>query len=618
MDSMSILHAGWLQKMPHANHTFSKCRKRWFVLRSTKDDRYLLEYFNEPTSTKAKGSIDLSQCRGISPEGENGRRHFSFVLKTSERQYNLSTESFDDYKIWISRLAEAGGIPNPLPHVAKRTAPAPLKIVPSQESGGSLSSGPRTADSSGGKDKETSPYIPLLECRTGAKWTSADRTSPDPIMDDMRRIEMSNNLAARPPPPGGASGGQGQFNYDVPRSDLGTYSVPKPIASTVVTVGDTSAYSVPRPLPSDTQQGASATYAIPKSTPVPLDILTKSPPPANVNPPEIRTDHYLVPTNNAAVSSRLDASVLGTDALSYDVVPPPVTLVDAPPRPPKPPGMRGPFDGHSVCDEGAYDVPISQGGTAGPLDGGTGRIYGNAWDMAASAGPTSTTGGFLPDSTELINSVPPAVNRRLKPKPSHEPVTPPSATIASTVPRRINSTNTGSSGSPAPPPVPTRNNNGTINGGHGGGTNSSSIISGTPVGPQHFFPHDFRKPCSGAPGGGGASSSTAVDALLLADGDGHELQYLDLGNAEPSTPSPRTPGPHGSHHHGGHHLSSASSQQQQQQQQSQTCPSSSTAVQMQQSTAIEYKELDFVKTKALNETRQNVNKSYRAQLEEAH
>lgn len=55
MDSMSILHAGWLQKMPHANHTFSKCRKRWFVLRSTKDDRYLLEYFNEPTSTKAKG-----------------------------------------------------------------------------------------------------------------------------------------------------------------------------------------------------------------------------------------------------------------------------------------------------------------------------------------------------------------------------------------------------------------------------------------------------------------------------------------------------------------------------------------------------------------------------------
>lgn len=55
MGSMSIVHSGWLQKMPHASHTFSKCRKRWFVLRSTKDERYVLEYFNEPSSTKAKG-----------------------------------------------------------------------------------------------------------------------------------------------------------------------------------------------------------------------------------------------------------------------------------------------------------------------------------------------------------------------------------------------------------------------------------------------------------------------------------------------------------------------------------------------------------------------------------
>lgn len=55
MGSMSIIHSGWLQKMPHASHTFSKCRKRWFVLRLTKDERYVLEYFNEASSTKAKG-----------------------------------------------------------------------------------------------------------------------------------------------------------------------------------------------------------------------------------------------------------------------------------------------------------------------------------------------------------------------------------------------------------------------------------------------------------------------------------------------------------------------------------------------------------------------------------
>ncbi|OQR79976.1 hypothetical protein BIW11_05367 [Tropilaelaps mercedesae] len=593
--------------------------------------------------TELAGTIDLSQCQGISAEGENGRRHFSFVLKTNERQYNLSAESFDEYKMWICRIAEATGIPNPLSQVTKRTAPAPLKLIPSQESGSSLSSGPRTADSSGGKDKETSPYIPLLECRTGAKWASADRTSPEPIMDEMRRmnsLEMNNNLSARPPPGAmPASGGSqgGQFNYDVPRNDTGTYSVPKPITATVPG-GDLSTYSVPRPLAGDlqqSQQGATATYAVPKSTPVSLDILTKSPPPASVNPPEIRTDHYLVPTNNSAVNSRGDSAstgaalVLGTDAMSYDVVPPPMNLVDAPPRPPKPPGLRGPCDGPNLCDDSAYDIPISQV-VAGSADGGVGRIYGNARDMSilvqgSHGGSGSTSGGFLPDSTELINSVPPAVNRRLKPKPPHEPVTPPSAAVASAVPRRMaggNSSTTGSSGPPTPPPVPTRNSNGSSNGGPS--WSSSSSMPGAAAGPQHFFPHDFRKPASG-PSGTGASGSSVAESLLLADGDGRELQYLDLGNAEPSTPSPRTPGPHGSHHHGGHHgghhvpsgggHSQNQQQQQQQQQQSQIGPPTSAQL---QNTAIEYKEVDFLKTRALNETRQNVNKLYRAQLEQAH
>lgn len=56
------------------------------------------------------GSIDLSQCKGITPEGENGRnRSYSFVLKTNERQYNLSAESLDEYMTWIAQIAKAGG-----------------------------------------------------------------------------------------------------------------------------------------------------------------------------------------------------------------------------------------------------------------------------------------------------------------------------------------------------------------------------------------------------------------------------------------------------------------------------------------------------------------------------
>lgn len=113
-------------------------------------------------------------------------------------------------------------------------------------------------------------------------------------------------------------------------------------------------------------------------------------------------------------------------------VPPPVTLVNAPPRPPKPPGLRSSCDGHSLCEDNAYDVPVPQSG----VDGGAGRIYGNARDMsAASAAAVHCTAvpsssAFLPDTVDLINVVPPAVNRRLKPKPPHEPVTPPSATVS--------------------------------------------------------------------------------------------------------------------------------------------------------------------------------------------
>lgn len=137
-------------------------------------------------------------------------------------------------------------------------------------------------------------------------------------MRRLNNVEMNNNLAARPAPSGLACASQSQFNYDVPRNDsLGTYSVPKPVSCSFSS--DPSAYSVPRPIPAELQNPATATYSLPKSTPVPVDILTKSPPPATIIPPEIRTDHYLVPTNNSAVGNRSD-TVLGSESLSYDVV----------------------------------------------------------------------------------------------------------------------------------------------------------------------------------------------------------------------------------------------------------------------------------------------------------
>lgn len=209
-------------------------------------------------------------------------------------------------------------------------------------------------------------------------------------MDDMRRMEMNNNLTARPPAP--TREVHQQFNYDVPRPDVGAYSVPKPL--------DSGSYSIPRSISVD------QTYSTPKA-PIPVDILTKSPPAPSGVVPEIRTDHYLIPTNNGLVNQRQET--LGADAIAYDQVPAPVGVLDAPPRPPKPKGLRS----DSAIDDGAYDIPISQ-------DGGVGRIYGNARE-----------GGFIGDPVDLIKAVPPAVNRTLKPrKQASEPITPPHNTVS--------------------------------------------------------------------------------------------------------------------------------------------------------------------------------------------
>lgn len=84
MGSVSTVHSGWLQKMPHG-HTFSKCKRRWFALR-TKDDKYWLEYFNDNNSTKPKG-----ECSVIS---HDFLRDFS--SQNSFRAHSLRAHTFSE------------------------------------------------------------------------------------------------------------------------------------------------------------------------------------------------------------------------------------------------------------------------------------------------------------------------------------------------------------------------------------------------------------------------------------------------------------------------------------------------------------------------------------------
>lgn len=120
MDNLSnqqIVHAGWLIKSPPEKRIWkTKWRRRWFVLKPSGQipGQYVLEYYTDSTCKKLKGQIDLDQCEqvdaGLQLEIRKQNYDNMFDLRTSKRTYYLVAGSEDEMNKWVECICSVCGL----------------------------------------------------------------------------------------------------------------------------------------------------------------------------------------------------------------------------------------------------------------------------------------------------------------------------------------------------------------------------------------------------------------------------------------------------------------------------------------------------------------------------
>ncbi|CEG42628.1 grb2-associated-binding protein 2-like [Plasmopara halstedii] len=94
--------SGYLYKMKAKERLLTpQWNKRFFALEGTK-----LKYYQHESSQQASQSIDLLTIESIRRFENGDHGVFSFVIKTSERNYFLRAESKGDMKRWVCGLKD--------------------------------------------------------------------------------------------------------------------------------------------------------------------------------------------------------------------------------------------------------------------------------------------------------------------------------------------------------------------------------------------------------------------------------------------------------------------------------------------------------------------------------
>lgn len=426
----NIVHSGWMTKSPpeqklQAPLKFlrAKWKARFFVLHKPSGslpDHYELSYYNSDQCTKKKGSIDLDQCEQIIESLDSEQYPFLLAVKTvcrgKVRTYYLATSTEDDMSNWVQCLCRVCGLkqedtPTDIPDSRMSmvnelgvTSSGTVPVAsPGKKSSGDFSSPiitqptghdfPSNGSSSSHSTLQspavlsTSPqsYVLLNECTTG---------------DSYKRTESIDSVPEyqAPPPP-----------QKVGRSTLGSNATT--ISSSKTSLDD-NVFD-----PHEGTQRRSVCGNDIYDHPPPSDILHPVPLPLRERSPI---------STHSSVSERPDSADSGGCRLSdsYDVPParrshdshlPSTALPTPPQRPPKP---------HGVSQSPYQNV------------GGRSPVSKNILDVVPSA-PKSSGNLLSYDIPRTMNIAPPRESAGLDfapPPPRHIPSRPGSHAYLNTVP----------------------------------------------------------------------------------------------------------------------------------------------------------------------------------------
>ncbi|CAL8115102.1 unnamed protein product [Orchesella dallaii] len=172
-----IVHQGWLTKSPPTKSIFirPRWRRRWFILKSgTFPNQFVLEYFTDESCRRQKGLINLDECEQVhticGPLNVQDRHRYTFHLRTPSRIYYLAADTEPEMNKWVEGLCQVGG----------------LKIVEDESDGNIVYAKPSNENNkpvevestkvNHGSDgssptpsnkSPSGPYIPISECFTG-------------------------------------------------------------------------------------------------------------------------------------------------------------------------------------------------------------------------------------------------------------------------------------------------------------------------------------------------------------------------------------------------------------------------------------------------------------------
>ncbi|CAH0401969.1 unnamed protein product [Chilo suppressalis] len=175
--SRNIVFEGWLTKSPPSKRIWrTKWRRRWFALRQSGElpGQYFLDYYADRNYRRLKGTINLDLCEQVDAglhmeRSGNGSldpkvRGSVFTIQTQSRIYHLEADCKSDMEKWVDAICRVCG----------------LRATDESDEIGHYQNNVNANNVSAlNEQKEcadtTGPYIPISECRTGVRAQDSQR-----------------------------------------------------------------------------------------------------------------------------------------------------------------------------------------------------------------------------------------------------------------------------------------------------------------------------------------------------------------------------------------------------------------------------------------------------------
>ncbi|XP_061704764.1 uncharacterized protein LOC133516065 [Cydia pomonella] len=187
--SKNIVFEGWLTKSPPTKRIWrTKWRRRWFALRHSGElpGQYFLDYYADRNCRRLKGTINLDLCEqvdaGLHMERSGSGlldpklRGSVFTIQTQSRTYHLEADCEAEMEKWVDAICSVCGL--------RATEDTSTENGTYQNSMGPIAMNERFECPEG-----TGPYIRISECVTGIRAQDSRAFTFDPrnIVTSSRR-----------------------------------------------------------------------------------------------------------------------------------------------------------------------------------------------------------------------------------------------------------------------------------------------------------------------------------------------------------------------------------------------------------------------------------------------